>query len=133
MCTLTWRFWGVVKQGTGIKMNKAHFFTEEEVKGLDQELIAKLDWARGRARVPFIITSGYRNSEENKEVDGKDNSAHMKGLAVDLRVQDSVTRFKMVNSLLLAGFKRIGVYTNHVHVDLDGSLPQEVMWTGTSH
>lgn len=112
---------------------KSHFFTPEETEGLDGELIAKLDWARGRAGVPFVITSGKRSPEENERVMGVDASAHIKGLAVDLRCSDSESRYKMVNALLLAGFKRLGIYDKHVHADIDASLPQEVIWVGLSH
>jgi zinc D-Ala-D-Ala carboxypeptidase len=115
-------------------MNKRwRFFEEKEVEGLDPELVAKLDWARGRSGVPFTITSGFRSPEQNERVMGVDGSAHTKGLAVDLRVPDSSSRYKMVNALLLVGFKRIGVYTAHIHIDLDASLPQEVLWIGESH
>lgn len=121
-------------QWTGYnKMYKPNFFTEDEVQGLDPEFVAKLDWARGRAGVPFVITSGKRTPEQNERAMGVDASAHIKGLAVDLRCSDSQVRFKMVNALLLAGFKRIGIYDKHVHCDLDPDLPQEVCWVGVSH
>lgn len=112
---------------------KYTYFTPEEVEGLDAEFVAKLDWARGRSGVPFIITSGKRSPAENERVGGVDASAHVKGLAVDLRCADSQNRFKMMNALLLAGFKRLGIYDKHLHVDLDASLPQEVIWVGVSH
>lgn len=105
-------------------------FTPDEVEGLDCELVAKLDWARSRAAVPFVITSGKRTPDHNKAVGGVDNSSHVKGLAVDLRVPNSEARFKMVNALLLAGFKRIGMYSSHLHCDIDEDLPKEVMWFG---
>lgn len=114
-------------------MYKPNFFTKEEVEGLDPEFVAKLDWARGRAGVPFVITSGKRTPEENERVTGVDASAHIKGLAVDLRVTDSIQRKKMVHALLLAGFNRIGIYDKHCHVDVDPDLPQDVMWVGVSH
>lgn len=112
---------------------KPTFFKPEEVEGLDDELVAKIDWARGRAGVPFVITSGKRTPEENERVMGVDASAHIKGLAVDLRCPDSEARFKMLQALFLAGFKRIGVYDHHIHADIDSSLPQEVVWVGLSH
>lgn len=110
-----------------------NFFEDTEVDGLDAELVAKIDWARGRSNVPFIITSGKRTPEQNGAVGGADASAHMKGLAVDLRVTDNLHRMKMVNALLLAGFRRIGVYDKHCHADIDPDLPQDVMWIGVSH
>lgn len=112
---------------------KPHWFQISEIEGLDTELVAKLDWARGRAQVPFIITSGKRTPEQNEQVMGVDASAHIKGLAVDLRCSNSQDRYKMLNALLLAGFKRVGIYSAHIHVDLDTSLPQEVSWIGVSH
>lgn len=119
---------------TGYKVPpKPHWFSASEIIGLDTELVAKLDWARGRAGVPFVITSGKRTPEENERVMGVEASAHIKGLAVDLRCSDSVSRYKMLNALLLVGFKRLGVYDRHVHVDLDPDLPQEVVWVGISH
>lgn len=108
-------------------------FDEAEVEGLDKELVAKLDWARSRAGVPFLITSGKRLPDQNDSVGGVKDSAHLRGLAVDLRCSEAGPRFRMVQALLLAGFKRIGVYDRHVHVDLDDTLPQEVMWIGESH
>lgn len=109
------------------------YFTEEEVKGLDAELVAKLDWARGRSGVPFTITSGLRPPESNELVQGVGNSSHLRGFAVDLRVSDSVTRFRMIHALLLVGFNRIGIYEKHVHCDIDQTLPKDVMWLGESH
>lgn len=109
-----------------------HFFSDDEVEGLDTELVAMLDWARGRAGVPFIITSGKRSPEHNESVGGVQDSAHTKGLGVDIRCADGNARFRMITALLLAGFKRIGVYDKHLHVDIDGSLAPEVVWVGVS-
>lgn len=114
-------------------MSQYHFFTKDEIEGLDKELCAMLDWARGRAMVPFVITCGLRTPDENTKTGGVQDSAHLRGLAVDLACSDSRERFKMVQALLLAGFKRIGIYDAHVHADRDMSLPQEVMWVGISH
>lgn len=119
---------------TGYKMPvKPNFFSEQEVAGLDFELVAMLDWARGRAGIPFIITSGKRTQKENIAAGGVDASSHLKGLAVDLKCDNSPDRYHMIQALLLAGFKRIGVYNAHIHCDRDTTLPQEVVWTGVSH
>ena len=108
-------------------------FKPEEIEGLDNELVAKLDWARSRSGVEFFITSGKRTPEHNKAVGGVDKSSHVKGLAVDLRVPNSQARYKMIQSLLLAGFRRVGVYPAHLHADIDPELPQDVIWLGESH
>lgn len=111
-------------------MSQYNFFRDNEIVGLDKELVAMLDWARGRSGVPFIITCGLRTADENAGVGGVQDSAHLRGLGVDLRCESSHERFKIVQALLLAGFKRIGVYAKdgHIHADRDPSLPQEVFW-----
>lgn len=110
----------------------AKHFSEREVRGLKPELVAKLDQARGFAGVPFIITSGYRSPEDNTAAGGVEDSAHTRGEAVDLACSSSSVRHKMLSSLYLVGFNRIGVYDRHLHADVSSSLPQGVTWWGKS-
>jgi len=110
-------------------MSQYHFFTDEEVQGLDKELCAMLDMARGQAGVPFVITCGLRTPEQNAALpEAVQDSAHLTGNAVDLACGDSATRFAMIRGLLLAGFTRIGVYSAHIHADNSVTLPQNVCW-----
>lgn len=115
------------------------YFTLEEVQGLDNEFVAKLEKARHIAGVPFEITSGKRTEGANATAGGVQDSAHLSGRAVDLRSRSSRTHFKIVEGAILAGIRRIGVYRNqegspsHIHLDDDSSLPQEVLWLGVSH
>ena len=109
------------------------FFSEEEAKGLDPELMSKLDTARAVAGVPFKITSGLRTCDANTAAMGVEGSAHLSGKAVDLALDDGSSRFAIVKGLLAAGFVRIGVYDRHCHVDVDITKPQSVMWVGISH
>jgi len=104
------------------------YFTEEEVSGLDKEFVHRLDWARDIADVPFVLTETVASGGSHKE-----NTAHQRGLAVDIRCHDSYTRFRILLSLYHVGFKRIGIYDRHVHVDGDTSLPQQVAWLGKSN
>ena len=106
-------------------------FQESEVIGLDTELVAMLDLARGKSGVPFVITSGFRTSEQNTLLpDSVSDSSHLTGHAVDLRCLDSGGRYKMIFALKEAGFNRFGVrYADgHIHVDNDTTKPQNVMW-----
>ena len=109
-------------------MNQYKHFSEDEVRGLSPTLIALLDYARDLAGVPFVITSGFRTTEENRAAGGADNSAHLRGLAVDLRVHDSASRYKIIRALIKVGFARIVVYESdgHVHADIDYALPNPV-------
>ena len=104
------------------------YFKEFEIKNLEPELVSMLDEAREIAGVPFIITSGFRNSIKNKEVGGVENSAHLSGLAVDIQCLDSADRFDILRGLLGAKFQRIGVYNNHIHADIDYSKPFPVLF-----
>ena len=113
----------------------ATHFSEEEVEGLDPTLVSMLDWTRESLGLPIVITCGRRSPEENEAVGGVADSAHLKGLAVDLRCPDSHYRFLLTKALLTAGFTRIEQGTEHIHVDLmvDDRHPKEVMWLGISH
>ena len=111
----------------------AKHFLPEEIAGLDLKLVAMLDEARDIAGVPFVITSGKRTEAENSGAQGVKNSAHIRGLAVDLQCLDATSRFFMLVGLIQAGFRRVGCYDRHLHADCDESLPQNVTWTGVSH
>ena len=89
--------------------------------------------ARNKADIPFTITSGKRSSDINEQAGGVQDSSHISGKAVDLACADSPDRFKMVSALLAVGFRRIGIYEKHCHVDVDETKPQDVAWIGTSH
>lgn len=112
---------------------KMTYFTEAEIAGLDKELVAMLEMARHVAGVPFIINSGLRTPEDNEASGGKSDSAHLKGLAVDLRCLNSSDRYFMLKGLFKAGFKRIEVATAHLHVDVAGDKAQNVCWLGVSN
>lgn len=105
------------------------YFTDAELKGLDPALCRSLDLARGNAGVPFKITSGLRTEADNDGLDSSvKDSSHLTGNAVDLVCADSESRYKMISALLFYGFKRIGIYSAHIHVDNDMTKPQGVIW-----
>lgn len=120
-------------ESTGYTKMGNKYFSDEELQGLVPELVDKLTTARIKADVPFIITSGLRSCSANTTVLGVENSSHLTGKAVDLHVEDGIHRFKMINGALAAGFVRLGVYDKHLHIDLDDTKPQDVIWTGVSH
>lgn len=120
----SWRF-----GYTGGPVSVYTYFSDEEVKGLDRELCAMLDRARSIAGVAFLITNGFRTPDQNAALlESVKDSAHLTGNAVDLSCNDSQIRFKMLTGLIHAGFARIGIYEEHIHVDNSPSLPPNVCW-----
>lgn len=91
--------------------------------------LLKLDRTRELAGVPMFISSDGRPG---------DRRSHGRGHAVDVTDDldhNGVTGtwvWKVVFAAKEAGFRRIGVYNGHVHMDDDPDSPQEVMWGGES-
>ena len=103
---------------------------KEEIK---DDLVFRLQIARDATRVyhayyVMIINSGWRCEKHNREVGGSETSAHLKGLAADIKCEDSKTRFHLLTGLLKAGFNRIEVGGKHIHVDTDKTKDKEVLW-----
>lgn len=104
------------------------YFEEINDGNMDLDFLAKLDNAREIAGIPFRINSAFRTPEHNKEVGGKPNSSHLRGLAVDISSTDSRTRFIVLDALIKAGFNRIGVAKSFIHVDDDKDKSERVVW-----
>lgn len=98
------------------------------LNNVKQELIDRTLIARGDAGVPFIINSGCRCEDWNTEEGGSDTSSHLKGEAEDIRCTTSRNRFKIVKSLLDAGFTRIGIGKTFIHADIDRKKTPGVVW-----
>lgn len=117
------------------------FFKPEEffckcgcgLRDIDQELVTKLDVARGRFGRPMVISSGCRCSTHNAAVGGKLDSAHLAGPdllchAADVKCLDSRTRYDLFLVFLSLNFKRIGIAKTFIHVDNARHLPQDMLW-----
>ena len=72
---------------------KAKYFKESEFKActprcsmqdMSQQLMYMLDAAREIAGIPFVLNSAYRSKEWDKSKGRTGNSAHTRGLAVDI-------------------------------------------------
>jgi len=107
------------------------YFSAKEVAQwkLKDEMFKKLDEIRGECGFALRISSGLRTQEENDKLkDSVSDSAHLTGLACDIFVQDSSQRMKLVTVALKNGIRRIGIGKTFVHLDVDTSKPQDVMW-----
>ena len=95
---------------------------------MNVDFLAKLDEAREFSGIPFIINSAYRSPTHPESIKNP-TSSHIKGLAVDIKAKDSITRFKVLDALIAVGFNRIGIAGTFIHVDLDLDKSQNVIWT----
>ena len=92
------------------------------------DLVKKLDEAREIACVPFYLHSACRCVNHNRLVGGSLTSSHLEGLAVDIDIPDSATRYKILVALLRVGFNRMGVYRDFIHADIDLDKTTNVVW-----
>lgn len=102
-------------------------------KFMDKTFLSMIDEARSVAKVPFVISSGYRTKKYNEKLKQQGykavkNSSHLKGLAADIRVVDSSHRYLIINALLDVGFTRIGIAKTFIHCDCDLDKAQHVTW-----
>lgn len=118
---------------TDSKYFGSHEFDSPDAPGsgqnISQELLDKLNRARGYAGIPFKINSGFRTPVHNAAVGGKSKSAHLTGEAADIAARDPNTRFRILRALMELGFTRIEVTPWHVHVDVakDDAHPQDIL------
>tara|TARA_R100001594_G_scaffold135519_1_gene177307 strand:+ start:1597 stop:1977 length:381 start_codon:yes stop_codon:yes gene_type:complete len=101
---------------------------------MSKEFLELLDEARDIANIPFRITSGLRCEEYNQDLikrgyKASKTSSHLKGVAADISCKNSSDRWTIINSLLLAGFSRMGISDTFIHVDLDTEKQHDVIWT----
>jgi len=96
---------------------------------MDANFLSMLDDARHMADIPFKINSGYRTKEHNSKVGGKEKSSHLKGKAADISCSSSRERWIIITALQDAGFNRIGIANNFIHVDSDENKSPNVIWT----
>ena len=92
---------------------------------VSQLLIFKLEMLRGiLGDKPVIINSGNRCPEENKRVGGHSDSAHITGLAADIRIRG----IKPIDIGLAAekiGGLRIGIAKTYCHLDVRPPSPSK--------
>ena len=107
-------------------------FDSPDVQGsgqmMDKDFLNLLDQARDRFDKPININSGFRTPAHNESVGGKENSSHLKGLAVDIHIGGSDDRFALYEALRKVGFKRLGVAKTFIHADIDPDKSPDVMW-----
>jgi hypothetical protein len=86
----------------------------------------RLERARILANVPFIITSGFRCVEHNREVGGAPDSSHLVAVAADIECNSMSDRLPIIRGSILAGFHRIGIAKTFIHIDDDYRKPASI-------
>lgn len=97
-------------------------------KYMDEAFVHRLDNIRECAGFPFIINSGYRSESHNQKVGGVSNSSHRKGLAVDISAVTDSQKESIARCAIANGVTRIGWGRTFIHLDLDKSKTQKVVW-----
>jgi uncharacterized protein YcbK (DUF882 family) len=85
---------------------------------IDDYMVTILELLRKKLKKPIIITSGYRTPQHNAKVGGAKYSYHMRGMAVDIRV-DGISAKEVAKALdkIVEGGGII-VYNSWVHFDV---------------
>lgn len=96
------------------------------IEWMRAETLSKLYKARDLAGIPFVISSAYRCEAHNLAEGGKNNSAHLRGRAIDVDYTTMEQGYIILKALIDAGFPRIGINYDKtfIHADDDPSLPK---------
>lgn len=104
--------------------------SDPKMIGVKHEVMLKLDLLREKCGFPISITSGVRTKAQNDSLpNASKNSGHLRGYEVDILATDSAKRDKIIRLSYEVGFTRRGIGENFVHLGIDPSLAQNVMWT----
>lgn len=105
--------------------------------GMTAEAEASIEATRVEFGYCMIINSAYRCKKHNAKVGGRPDSAHTKGLAIDVSIlgpngiPDNYKRGQLIAAAIKCGVKGIGIYASFIHLDwmkrAGGPL---VMWLG---
>jgi len=118
-----------LKSDTATRLNITEQFNPPQfvLDNIDN-LAQQLQIARDYFGEPMVFTSGYRCLKLNKAVGGVANSAHTTGSAVDIEFYSEAHAKKLIEALIKAGFKRIGLGWSFIHVDIDYTKPNPACW-----
>ena len=87
-------------------------------------LAEKLQKLREVIDYPILVNSGFRCDNHNQRVGGSPSSYHLHGMAADIYVRGKSPE-ELLQQAATVGFNGLGLYNNHLHVDI---RPQKVRW-----
>jgi len=95
---------------------------------MEETFLVRLDSLRWKLNRPIHLNSAYRCDKHNSEVGGAKNSAHTKGLAVDIKCDNSQDRYQILKWAFALGFMGIAPANSFVHVDDKKGNPRPNTW-----
>ena len=108
-------------------------------ENISQTTVEKLQKARDFLNLPIHVTSGCRCPKHNATLaNSNPNSSHIftyekASHAADVTLtrygeMDGQERWNLLEALLKAGFKRIGIHAGYIHVDDDPEKYDKCVW-----
>ena len=95
---------------------------------MNANTLARLDTARDLAGIPFVLNSAYRSPAHDRSKGRSGTGAHTLGRAVDIRCNTDGNRFRIIQALMKAGFRRIGIAKTYIHADDSPNHTQNITW-----
>ena len=93
-----------------------------ESQKINAELIYKIIELEKRVGKQINIHSGRRCPDYNRSIGGYIDSPHITGSAADISVE-GYSMLELAKICVEIGFKRVGIYPNHIHVDMINPHP----------
>jgi len=89
---------------------------------MSRDFLKMLDECRELAGIPFVVTSGFRTKAHQEHLMSRGyatskTSAHMMGMAADIRCENSADRYRILTAALAVGFNRVGIAHSFIHLD----------------
>lgn len=84
----------------------------------DAELLMRIGDAENIIGRALEITDGYRCPVGNRLAGGHRTTPHLDGHAAHIRAAQSHHRYAVLRAVIQAGFRRIGIGADFIHVDI---------------
>jgi len=98
---------------------------------LDEDAQVMFDSGREYSGVPWHVNSCCRCKRHNLKVGGSKTSSHLAdekpSCAMDVQAKTDFYKYRIIMGAIKAGFKRIFVYKNFIHLDTDKNKEQEII------
>jgi hypothetical protein len=118
-------------------LKELNYFSNKEIRchcgcGFDTAhplLMAILNSIREELGRPLYANSICRCRNHNTAEYGKNDSAHLKGMAADLRVENDSERFALLHAIFNNHHEVVRIFLgkNYVHIDIDFTKPSRVV------